>query len=194
MYIVGIDEVGRGPLAGPVAVGAVMVSEDFDWNQIPGIRDSKKLTEKAREKIAALAEGLEKMGAIKTSVHFSSAKVIDDYGIVPAIRAALENTLISLKTPLSARILLDGGLKAPEKFSNQTSIIKGDSKELSIALASIVAKVRRDRLMNELSEKYPGYGLEKHKGYGTAAHIQSIQRYGASEIHRKSFLTKIADS
>ena len=188
--VVGIDEVGRGPIAGPVAVCALCLQNNFDKNKFKNFRDSKKLSHKQRlvwlEKINEERD----KGNIVYKVSFESNKVIDDKGIVFAITRALENSLKYLnKNKSDCEVLLDGGLKAPVEYKNQKTIIKGDEKELAIALASIVAKVTRDALMVELSHKYTGYGLEKHKGYGTAEHYRALKDKGISMIHRKSFLT-----
>ena len=181
----GIDEVGRGPIAGPVAVGVVVVPADFDWSLIPGIKDSKKMTEKARERVHAHAQTIKDM---RYAVAFSSSQMIDSYGIVPAIRAAISDALDTLElVGEECRVLLDGGLKAPGQFTQQTTIIRGDASEHIIGLASIMAKVERDRLMHELAREYPGYGLEKHKGYGTQAHYDALKLRGLSVIHRSTF-------
>ena len=197
--VVGIDEVGRGPIAGPVAVCALAIRRDQLINQkgkytmvhFEKFKDSKKLSHKQRlvwlEKINEERD----KGNIFYKVSFESNKVIDDKGIVFAITRALENSLEYLnKNKGDCEVLLDGGLKAPVEYKNQKTIIKGDEKELAIALASIVAKVTRDALMVRLACKYTGYGLEKHKGYGTAEHYRALKDKGISMIHRKSFLCK----
>ena len=192
-YLIGIDEAGRGPLAGPVAVGAVLVPLDFDWSAIEGVRDSKKLSEKKREEFFTRAGELQLSGAMRFSVSTSSAAYIDTYGIVPAIKRALAEALSRLEAePKDCRVLLDGSLKAPAEYIRQETIIRGDDTEPVISLASIMAKVTRDRLMKRLSAKYPAYGFDIHKGYGTASHISIIQRYGLSDIHRTTFCTRLA--
>ncbi len=191
-YLIGIDEAGRGPLAGPVAVGAVMVPMNFDWALIEGVRDSKKLSEKARENIFECARALEQSQALHTSVALSSATYIDTYGIVPAIRRALAEALSRLEiAPSGCRVLLDGSLSAPAEYLDQETIIRGDDSEPVISLASIMAKVTRDRLMKRLSPNYPDYDFHVHKGYGTAAHRSVIARCGLSGIHRASFCTRL---
>ena len=191
-YIVGIDEVGRGPLAGPVAVGAVRISPNFDWKEIEGVRDSKKLSEKARETIFERALELQKSKHLRFAICTSSASYIDKYGIVPAIKRALAEALTRLELdPEEGTILLDGSLSAPPEYIHQTTIIRGDDSEPVISLASIVAKVIRDRLMNRLAPKYPAYGFESHKGYGTSSHIRAIALAGLSDIHRTSFCTRL---
>ena len=191
-YLIGIDEAGRGPLAGPVAVGAVMVPTDFDWSVLEGVRDSKKLSEKKREEFFARAVELEESQVLRFAVSTSSAAYIDTYGIVPAIKRALAEALSRFEIePDNCRVLLDGSLKAPAEYIHQETIIRGDDTEPAISLASIMAKVTRDRLMKRLSSKYPEYDFHVHKGYGTASHLSVIGRYGLSDIHRASFCTRL---
>lgn len=187
-FLIGIDEAGRGPLAGPVSVGAVCVSTGFDFSLFEGAKDSKQMTEKAREAIFEKMQELKKSGVINFVVALSSATTIDTKGIVPAIRVALDGAIGKLAVnPIECKVLLDGGLKAPAEYLNQETIIRGDSKEKVIALASIAAKVLRDRHMMKIAEKYPQYGFEIHKGYGTKKHSEAIEKFGLSEIHRRSF-------
>lgn len=186
-YIIGIDEAGRGPLAGPVAVGAVKIPNTFK-ELPPGMRgnlkDSKKLNEKRREEIYTWIVTHPK---IKHSVGLSSNKRIDAKGIVPAISTAMWQALSDVHDNNEHTLLkLDGALHAPKDFIQET-IIKGDEKELAIALASIVAKVTRDRYMCKMATKFPQYGFEKHKGYGTPAHYRAIREYGLTTLHRKTF-------
>ena len=198
-YTIGIDEAGRGPLAGPVSVGAVLIPEKFasSAQEIFGeVKDSKKLTTKKREEWFVKMQEEKKKGNIDFIVAFASAHDIDTIGIVPSIRRALTGALTKLTKDVcprsnlgQVRVLLDGGLKAPEEFVNQETIIKGDEKEMIISMASIVAKVLRDKEMLRLAKKYPEYGFEKHKGYGTKVHYENIKENGLCEIHRKSFLT-----
>ena len=209
-YLVGIDEVGRGPLAGPVAVGAVgiklnskheirnskqILNFKFKNFKLPKcIKDSKKLSEKKREEWLGRIKELKAKGDLDYYVSFVSNKKIDDYGIAHCIRLALKNSLKKLKAdPLKTMILLDGGLKAPEEFTNQKTIIKGDEKKPIISLASIAAKVARDRKMVEYSKKFPQYGFDIHKGYGTASHCRKIRENGLSELHRKSFCKNMTE-
>lgn len=190
-YIIGIDEAGRGPLAGPVTVGLVKVPADFDWTLVAGVNDSKKLSEKKRENIFIRAQELAKQGLLECSVKSISAKSIDAKGIVSGIKRAIAAGIEELQLqPNECFIKLDGSLKAPTEFSQET-IIKGDSKEQVIGLASILAKVTRDRYMVKQAEIHPGYGLEQHKGYGTKAHIEAIQKIGFSSIHRRSYCKNI---
>ncbi len=191
-YLIGIDEAGRGPLAGPVAVGAVLVPSDFDWSVLAGVRDSKKLSEKKREELFEQTHALEQSGSLRFAVATSSARYIDTYGIVPAIKRALAEALSRFDVaPADCRVLLDGSLKAPEEYINQETIIRGDDREPVISLASIMAKVTRDRLMTRLAPKYPAYDFHVHKGYGTAAHRAAIAKSGLSGLHRASFCSRI---
>lgn len=193
IYTIGIDEVGRGPLAGPVAVGAFVIKGKLPV-QFKKVRDSKQLTALGRaiwfEKIKLMQR--DKNSRINFAVSFVNARLIDKNGISWAIKTALKRSLKKLNIdPAKSLVLLDGGLKAPQEFKNQKTIIKGDEKESVIALASIVAKVLRDRKMEKLSRMYPEYDFHVHKGYGTKAHVAKIRKYGASSIHRKSFLHNI---
>ncbi len=211
-YIIGIDEVGRGPLAGPVAVGAVCIYAEHKKKVeklFPIIKDSKKLTPEKREEWLLQIKEAESFGYLSCAVSFVTPSVIDKKGLSYSIRTALVNALDSVnpapvlnsKAPganllirqfqNSTLVLLDGGLRAPAHYKNQETIIKGDEKELAIALASIVAKVARDKRMVALSKKFPAYGFEKHKGYGTRAHYEEIKKNGITKHHRKSFLKGI---
>ncbi|MEK7568744.1 MAG: ribonuclease HII [Patescibacteria group bacterium] len=209
-YIIGVDEVGRGPLAGPVAIGVVRLKVEqvkYKKEWALGFRDSKKLSPKAREEWLVKIEEARSEGWLEYAVAFVAPSVIDKKGITHAIRTALSRALkkvdpapdlvksptglfqhSTFDIPYSARILLDGGLRAPAHYTNQQTIIRGDEKELVIALASIVAKVTRDRRMVALAKKFPAYGFEKHKGYGTRAHYEAIKKHGIIPHHRKSFL------
>ena len=192
-YLIGIDEAGRGPLAGPVAVGAVMIPTDFDWSILEGVRDSKKLSEKKREEFYARASELEQSHILRFTVSTSSSHYIDTYGIVPAIKRALAEALSRFAIePHDCRVLLDGSLKAPAEYINQETIIGGDDTEPVISLASIMAKVTRDRLMKRLSPKYPSYNFHVHKGYGTLAHRRIIATSGLCDLHRRTFCTRLA--
>ena len=155
-------------------------------------RDSKKLSEKKREEWFEQIQG--KALDMESAVAFSSNKVIDTKGIVKAIEMAIEKIFAGFKKrPEECLVLLDGNLKAPKEFKNQKTIIKGDEKEPVISLASIVAKVSRDRYIVKLSEKYPEYCFEKHKGYGTKLHYEMIKKHGLCNIHRRSFLRKLVN-
>ncbi len=181
-YVCGVDEAGRGPLAGPVCAAAVILPED---TYIEGLNDSKKLTEKKRE---ALIDVI-KEKAIAWSVAFASVEEIEEVNILNATYLAMNRAIegLSIKPDFA---LIDGNrvptdIKVPCK-----TVIKGDALSCSIAAASIIAKVTRDRLMDEYDEKYPQYGFLKHKGYGTAAHYKAVDEFGLCPIHRRSFFKK----
>ena len=190
-YFVGVDEAGRGPLAGPVTVGLVKIPTDFDWELVPGVRDSKKISEKKREIIYNRVLELHIQKKLSYVVKSVSAKSIDDKGISPAIRRSIAAGIDDLECdPRETFIKLDGSLHAPVEFEQET-IIKGDDKEMVIGLASIMAKVTRDKYMVEQDAIYPQYGLAQHKGYGTKAHMEAIAKNGFSPIHRKSYCKNI---
>ena len=188
--VIGVDEAGRGPLAGPVVAAAVILKEYTE--ELDEINDSKKLTEKKREKLYDII-----MKNFDVAVGISTVEEIDKLNILNAdflaMRRALKD-LKSLKNQKEYTVLVDGNLKIKEYIGKQLPIVKGDAKSLSIAAASIIAKVTRDRLMKDLANIYPDYSFEKHKGYGTKAHIEAIKDKGAIEgVHRKVFLRKILD-
>jgi len=186
-YQVGIDEVGRGPLAGPVAVGVVKVPHDFDWNLIPGVTDSKKLTPERRAVIFARAKELRHLRLIDFAVSQVGAPAIDERGISHAIRLAMARGIARLELrPHNTSFRLDGSLYAPPVFT-QATIIKGDSLYPEIGLASIVAKETRDAYMRRIARRYNRYGFGEHMGYGTVAHRAAIRTYGLSPIHRVSY-------
>ena len=179
--IAGVDEAGRGPLAGPVCAAAVILPKGL---VIEGINDSKKLSEKKRDML--FDEIISK--AVAYSVQFSDPDVIDKINIKQATSLAMHNAVKELSV-VPSYVIIDGKDNIPYDIPYEY-VIKGDAKSQSIAAASILAKVSRDRLMVALDEKYPEYGLKKHKGYGTAMHIKAIQEYGVTDIHRKSFMTE----
>lgn len=184
-YICGVDEAGRGPLAGPVCAAAVILKP----NQIiEGVNDSKKLSEKKRE---ALFDVI-KNEVLAYSIAFSSVEEIEEMNILNATMLAMKRAVEGLK--IKADYALIDGNRLPPLEINSEYVIKGDAKSMSIAAASILAKVSRDRLCREYAEKYPEYGFEKHKGYGTKLHTEAIKKYGPCEIHRMSFLTKILNN
>ncbi len=186
-WLIGIDEAGRGPLAGPVAVGIVKVPTDFDWRLIEGVGDSKKVSEKKREAIFRRATALKKAGQIDFKVIQKSARQIDTWGVAVVIKEAIADGLkILAPVPIHCFVKLDGSLRAPSQFSQET-IIKGDQKELIIGLASILAKVTRDKYMCTMSKKYPDYDFATHKGYGTKTHRMNIITYGLCDEHRKTY-------
>lgn len=178
--IVGIDEAGRGPLAGPVVVGAVIMKpESF----IEGVNDSKKISEKKREK---LYEQITEE-AIAWSVGIVDQKEIDEINILNATKKALKMAIMNLRVK-PERIVVDALEHIDTCGIPYTSIIKGDAKVYSISAASIIAKVTRDRMMREYDEIYPEYGFAGHKGYGTAKHIQALKEFGPCALHRRSFI------
>ncbi len=186
-WLIGIDEAGRGPLAGPVAVGVVKVPVNFNWKLIPGVGDSKKVSAKKRAEVFKRAKKLKKAGKLDFVVVQMSARHIDTNGIARSIAVAIDRAIVKLQlNPKNCFIKLDGALRAPSQFAQET-IIKGDSKELVIGLASIVAKETRDTYMYTAAKKYPGYDLEIHKGYGTRRHRQLIYKNGLSPLHRVSY-------
>lgn len=179
-YIAGIDEAGRGPLAGPVCAAAVILPKDA---VIEGINDSKKLSEKKREQLFDVITET----AVAYSVQFTDAGIIDDINIKNATHLAMSNAVKALQVTPDF-LIIDGSDRVPYPIPYEY-IIKGDAKSQTIAAASILAKVSRDRLMKELDKQYPQYNFAKHKGYGTQEHMQAIRTYGTCEIHRQSFMT-----
>lgn len=190
-WIVGVDEAGRGPLAGPVSVAVFAMPTalyERRTEMLKGIRDSKKLTALSRERWFISLKKLEKEGKVRTGISLVSNTIIDSRGITFAIRTGVQRSLKKLNiSPAHARILLDGSLYAPKDWIMQQTIIRGDDRIAIIAAASILAKVRRDRRMRRLSPQFPKYDFHEHKGYGSAAHIKALKRYGLSPLHRKSF-------
>ena len=186
-YVAGFDEAGRGALAGPVAVGAVILPVDpshLTWT-LGCARDSKQMTPRQRTLCAPLI----KKTALAWSVAFASAEEIDELGIVAATRLAATRALGAL-SPFPEFLLTDFRLELPEFDIPQASLVKGDARSLSIASASVLAKTERDVLMQTLDKRYPGYGWGQNKGYGTQAHRSVLMRLGYSPEHRKSFSLK----
>lgn len=179
-FICGIDEAGRGPLAGPVVVSAVIMPKD---SMIEGVNDSKKVSEKKRERLYDEITS----SAIAWGVGIVDQKEIDEINILQATKKALTMAVQSLEVKPDL-ILVDALRDIDTLGIPYQSIIKGDAKCYSIAAASIIAKVTRDRIMRQWDEIYPQYGFEKHKGYGTAAHIAAIKEYGPCVLHRKTFI------
>lgn len=227
-FVIGIDEVGRGPIAGPVCVCAFMlkkeeydsfVKEVKDFLALP-LRDSKKLTKKCREKWFAYLRKQKEKGLCDYKTTFVSNEMIDKFGIAKCIEKAVNESLRKItsqnlpnfsrftpegpytdknledsvsrtsfqKNTTSYKILLDGGLKAPKEFENQESFVKGDELHPVISLASIIAKVSRDKIMENYAGEHKEYGFEKNSGYGTRGHYEAIKKHGITPIHRKSFL------
>ncbi len=191
-HTMGVDEAGRGPLAGPVAVGAVVVPLDFDWSLLPYVGDSKKVSPKRREATVKETVSLMKRGVLAYHVALVDAERIDAVGITVAVREGVTECFRVLdQDPWRVRVLLDGLLKAPESFHMQHTITGGDRTELAIGLASILAKVARDHFMVEAATQYPGYLFEEHKGYGTKNHWKMLRTLGPSPLHRHTFLRNL---
>ena len=198
-YLVGVDEVGRGPIAGPVTVCAFIISypnqkellkEFKKENNLP-IKDSKKLNQKQREKWFLYLKRKRKEGECDFAVSSVSNITIDRCGIEKSLQRAINSSLKKIakdKNTKEILILLDGRLKADERYLHQKTIVRGDEKEPAIALASIVAKFTRDNLMKKFSKKYPEYHFETNVGYGTKKHYEAIKKFGISPLHRKTFL------
>ena len=178
-FICGIDEAGRGPLAGPVVAGAVILPKDCD---ILYINDSKKLTEKKREELYDII----KEKAVAYGIGIATPERIDEINILQATYEAMRSAIAQMA--VAPDLLLNDAVTIPQVSTPQVPIIKGDAKSISIAAASILAKVTRDRMMKEYSIIYPEYGFEGHKGYGSQSHIEAIRTYGPSPIHRRSFI------
>lgn len=187
--IAGVDEVGRGPLAGPVVAAAVVLSDDFDLIEI---NDSKKLSEKKREELFPLI----KEKSVAYAIGMVSQEIIDEINILEATKMAMRGAVLNLNEKLKEKsigeidMLLIDALTLDNMPMEQKGIIKGDAKSISIAAASVLAKVTRDRLMMEYDSEYPGYGFASNKGYGTKAHDEGIEKQGICPIHRRSFLKK----
>ena len=185
--IAGIDEAGRGPLAGPVSAAAVILPEKI---RLPGLNDSKKLTAKRRDE---LFETITTRDDILWSVVLVDAAEIDEINILRATHAAMARAYASLS--VETDVALIDGLPVRDFPAPQRALVKGDSLSLSIAAASIIAKVTRDRLMIDFGREYPQYGFESHKGYGTKQHLAALKEHGPCPIHRRSFrpITELAD-
>ena len=185
VYIAGLDEAGRGALAGPVMAAAVMLPLDQADTaaQLAGVNDSKQLTARQREALFSRITTY----ALAYGVGQVSAMVIDEIGILPATRQAMV-TAVSHLHPAPEFLLIDGRIRLHTLSTPQQAIVRGDAQSLSIAAASILAKVTRDRFMVELDAQYPVYGFAQHKGYGTAQHLAALQQYGPCPLHRSSFV------
>ena len=184
-YICGVDEAGRGPLAGPVCAAAVILPRDLE---IPGLTDSKKLTDKKRRELFPII----KEQAIAYGIGFASEQEIDEINILQATFLAMQRAIDQLEG--KADMALIDGNRQKDFGLPALTVVKGDSLSASIAAASVLAKVTRDDLMLEMAETYPEYGFEIHKGYGTKAHYEALRKYGASPIHRRSFLKKFYEN
>lgn len=181
-FIAGIDEVGRGPLAGPVMTCAVILPKDCN---VLGINDSKKLSASQRENICIQLKKI----AIDISISKVEADEIDKINILQSVYKSMKQSVNNLNT--KPDIVLVDAVSIPNINVEQLSIVKGDAKSISIAAASIIAKVTRDKLMDEYSKKYPEYGFERNKGYGTKEHIDAIKEYGLCPIHRRTFVKNL---
>ena len=180
--VCGIDEAGRGPLAGPVCAAAVLLPEGL---VIDGLNDSKKLSEKKRELLFPVIEE----NALAFGIGFADEKEIDEINILQATFLAMRRAFNAMQRRCDY-VLVDGNRMPPMPVPGET-VVKGDAKSPSIAAASILAKVSRDRVMLEYAKQYPEYQFEKHKGYGTKAHVEALHAFGPSPIHRRTFLKKI---
>lgn len=178
----GVDEAGRGPLAGPVCAAAVILPRGLE---IEGLNDSKKLSEKKREALFDLICAQ----AVSYGIAFASVEEIESMNILNAAMKAMNRAIAQL-SPRPSLALIDGNRNSAIEFPSRC-IVKGDSKCADIAAASVLAKVTRDRYMLQMAEKYPQYGFEKHKGYGTKLHYEALREYGPCDIHRPSFLRKM---
>ena len=182
-HICGIDEAGRGPLAGPVVAGAVILPKDCD---LLYINDSKQLSEKKREELYSVITEQ----AVSWAVGYASPERIDEINILQATYEAMREAIGKLRP--APGILLNDAVRIPDISLPQVPIVKGDAKSITIGAASIVAKVTRDRMMRDYDQIYPEYGFSENKGYGSQGHIESLQKYGPTPIHRKSFLKNFA--
>lgn len=180
--VCGVDEAGRGPLAGPVCAAAVVLPKGLI---LEGVNDSKKLTEKKRE---ALFDVITEQ-ALGWSIAFATVEEIEEINILNAAMLAMKRAVEELKNPVDFAII-DGNRKPPLEIDCE-AVVKGDAKSMSVAAASILAKVSRDRILRQYAVDYPQYGFEKHKGYGTKVHVEALKKYGPCEVHRPSFLKKI---
>lgn len=180
--VCGVDEAGRGPLAGPVCAAAVILPKGLI---LEGVNDSKKLTEKKRETLFDVITEQ----ALDWSVAFATVEEIEEINILNAAMLAMKRAVEGLKNPVDFAII-DGNRKPPLEIDCE-AVVKGDAKSMSVAAASILAKVSRDRILRQYAVDYPQYGFEKHKGYGTKVHVEALKKYGPCEVHRPSFLKKI---
>ncbi|SJZ48397.1 RNase HII [Cetobacterium ceti] len=187
--IIGIDEAGRGPLAGPVVAAAVKIKEYHE--EFEKINDSKKISEKTREKLFDII-----LENCEVGIGIATSEEIDEINILNGTFLAMRRAIEELKTKIEVipKALIDGNHKIREYSGEQEPVIKGDGKSLAIAAASIIAKVTRDTMMKEMAKEYPEYEFEKHKGYGTKKHREILLEKGPTPIHRKSFLKKILNT
>lgn len=187
LWTIGIDEAGRGPIAGPVAVGVVAVRGDLPVSLLLN-KDSKQLSPSARGVWFNRIKQASQEGQLFFACALISPTNIDKQGITKSIKLGITKALGKIEhDPTLTRVLLDGGLRAPDEYEDQQTIIRGDATISIVSLASVVAKVTRDRYMEKIARQYPEYNFAKHKGYGTKEHYLLIKQYGLSTIHRKSF-------
>ncbi len=192
--LLGVDEAGRGPLAGPVAVGIMAVPPGFDvGKEFKGVTDSKLMTAVRREAVYEHVLVRAARGDLRFTVKFTPHTYIDRFGITRAVRKAVWAGVRELAHAADAAVMLDGLLRAPKEYMQRT-VIAGDLRVPVISLASVVAKVERDRLMERLSVMYPEYGFEGHKGYATPAHYKALRKHGLCDIHRRSYLLSITQA
>ena len=186
--VAGVDEAGRGPWVGPVVAGcAVFLNRKVDIRLLENLNDSKKLSKKKREMLYSLLQEEAKKGTVRLGIGQASAREIDEINILQATYEAMREAVSQLTLPLG-HVLADA-VRIPKLTVAQTPIIKGDAKCYSIAAASIIAKVTRDRIMREYDRIYPGYGFSDNKGYGSAAHIETLKKKGPVPIHRRTFIS-----
>ena len=194
-YLIGIDEAGRGPLAGPIALGVFAVKNAAILRKFKGVKDSKQLTPKQREEWFVRIKELAQAGEVLYAVGYARPETIDEHGLTKAVYDTINRCLRRLERMdemcREAEIRLDGLLHASPRYRNQRTIVGGDESEMVIALASICAKVSRDRRMMQAAREFPGYGFEIHKGYGTKSHYKAIRTLGITPIHRRRFLVKM---
>lgn len=195
-YLIGVDEAGRGPLAGPVAVGAMAIRSRRIPHKFRGVKDSKQLTAIQREEWFEVIKESAKNGEVLYAVSFARAETIDENGLTRSVYSAINRCLKRLEfldeKCRAAEVRLDGLLYASGRYLDQKTIIGGDECEPVIALASICAKVLRDRRMVKAAKEFPEYGFEEHKGYGTKAHYKAIKMHGLTPLHRRRFLKGIS--
>ena len=184
-FVAGVDEAGRGPLAGPVCAAAVILPTDLE---IEGLNDSKKLSEKRREALYDVVIN----SALAYDIQLVDQDVIDEINILEATMLAMTRAVENLSIPADY-VIIDGNRIPKSLKTPSQAVVKGDAKSMSIAAASILAKVTRDRLMLELAKDYPEYEFERHKGYGTKLHCEKLLEYGPCKLHRKTFIKKIMD-
>lgn len=188
-YYAGIDEAGRGPIAGPVAVGVVLVPANFDTRAVAAVRDSKQLPQGKRESWLEELKQRHRAHELQFAVAFATQKYIDRHGIRAALGWAVTRALREVQAPADdTHVRLDGALTAPQHYVRQETLAGGDRRDPLISFAAIAAKVRRDEKLVQASRRFPQYGFERHKGYGTRQHYAAIRQHGLCSFHRKTFI------